>query len=76
MLLPKVIGYLKMNAAKQVNTARGRYGLPMWQRNHYEHIVRSDEDLYRLREYILENPARWSEDEENPSRTPDWPRLP
>jgi hypothetical protein len=28
-----------------------------WQRNYYEHIVRSDESLNRIRLYILENPV-------------------
>jgi hypothetical protein len=29
-----------------------------WQRNYYEHIVRSDESLNRIRQYIRENPSR------------------
>jgi putative transposase len=36
-----------------------------WQRNHYEHIVRSDESLNRIRQYILDNPLRWAIDREN-----------
>ncbi|TAK32134.1 MAG: hypothetical protein EPO21_16035 [Chloroflexota bacterium] len=37
-----------------------------WQRNYYEHVVRDEADLDRVREYIANNPARWAEDEENP----------
>jgi len=37
-----------------------------WQRNYYEHIVRNDESLNRIREYILDNPLRWAIDRENP----------
>ncbi len=33
-----------------------------WQRNYYEHIVRSDRSLERIREYIAGNPGKWSED--------------
>jgi REP element-mobilizing transposase RayT len=40
-------------------------GRPLWQRNYYEHIVRDEDDLNRIRLYIQENPLRWSEDEEN-----------
>ena len=40
-------------------------GLPLWQRNYYEHILRDDAQLDRARRYILENPARWAEDPEN-----------
>lgn len=37
-----------------------------WQRNYHEHIIRNENDLNRIREYIAFNPARWAEDEENP----------
>jgi putative transposase len=40
-----------------------------WQRNYYEHIIRSDESLERIRRYILDNPTRWMIDRENPSVT-------
>ena len=42
---------------------RGR----LWQRNYYEHIIRDDRSLERIRAYILDNPARWPTDPENPS---------
>ena len=38
----------------------------VWQRNYYEHIIRDEADLNRVREYIAANPARWDEDDENP----------
>jgi putative transposase len=37
-----------------------------WQRNYYEHVIRDDLSLERIRDYIANNPARWAEDEENP----------
>jgi REP element-mobilizing transposase RayT len=40
----------------------------LWQRNYYEHIIRDESALQRIREYIAENPARWDEDQENPGR--------
>ena len=34
-----------------------------WQRNYYDHISRLHEnELARIRNYIINNPARWSED--------------
>ncbi|MCC6805359.1 MAG: transposase [Anaerolineae bacterium] len=39
-----------------------------WQSNYYEHIIRSETDLNRVRQYILDNPAKWDEDAENPKR--------
>ena len=41
---------------------RGR----LWQRNYHEHIIRNDESLNRIRQYILDNPACWASDRENP----------
>jgi len=43
---------------------RGR----LWQRNYYEHIIRNEESLNRIREYIFTNPVRWVMDSENPYR--------
>jgi putative transposase len=39
----------------------------LWQRNYFEHIVRGEESLNRIRQYILDNPARWEFDRENPA---------
>ena len=50
-----------------MNAACGMPGTPIWQRNYHEHIVRTDDDLRHIREYILGNPARWREDENNPA---------
>jgi hypothetical protein len=38
----------------------------LWQRNYYERIIRNEDELNRVREYILNNPARRAEDENNP----------
>jgi len=37
--------------------------LVVWQRNYYEHVVRDERDLERIREYVDYNPGRWEEDE-------------
>jgi len=44
---------------------RGR----LWQRSYYEHIIRNEESLNRIRRYIAENPLRWHVDRENMNRT-------
>lgn len=38
----------------------------LWQRNYYEHIIRNEDDLDKIREYIIYNHIRWDDDEENP----------
>jgi REP element-mobilizing transposase RayT len=34
----------------------------LWQRNYYEHIIRTPESHDRITNYIHDNPARWKED--------------
>jgi len=48
-----------------------QYGWPpfpgkLWQRNYYEHIIRNENELNRIREYIINNPMQWALDGENP----------
>lgn len=38
----------------------------LWQRNYYEHVIRDEESLSRIRRYIVDNPMRWEYDRENP----------
>lgn len=61
----------KAAATKRINEIRHSLGAPVWQRNYYEHIIRGDGELLRVREYILNNPAAWKYDRENPSRPVD-----
>ena len=37
-----------------------------WQRNYFEHIVRDEKDLDRIRQYIVNNPVCWADDTDNP----------
>ena len=64
--LPEVVRAFKTFSARRINDVRGAVGTPVWQRNYYEHIIRDDEALNRIRQYIMDNPARWHEDPENP----------
>ena len=36
-----------------------------WQRNYHDHIIRNDKSLHKIREYIINNPATWDNDENN-----------
>ncbi len=38
----------------------------LWQRSFYDHAIRNEESLNRIREYIGNNPRRWELDKENP----------
>ncbi len=35
----------------------------VWQRNYYEHIIRNEVELNRIRQYIIDNPEKWKTDE-------------
>ena len=55
-------GY-KSAVTKKINILRNTPGMPVWQRNYYEHIIRNEKSYYRIAEYILNNPLNWREDE-------------
>jgi len=56
----------KSSTTKQINIMRTTPGIPVWQRNYYEHVIRTDDELNKTREYIINNPMQWELDEENP----------
>jgi REP element-mobilizing transposase RayT len=38
----------------------------IWQRSFYDHIIRKEESLNKIREYIMINPQQWNDDKNNP----------
>jgi REP element-mobilizing transposase RayT len=69
-----IIGSYKSAVSKRINDIRATPGvwathaspLRVWQRNYYEHVIRNQESLNRIRLYIMNNPASWMLDRENP----------
>jgi putative transposase len=57
-----IVGSFKSVVSKQVNILRNVKGASVWQRNYYEHIIRDDESLNRIRNYIINNPLAWKND--------------
>ncbi|MBE9171245.1 transposase [Pleurocapsales cyanobacterium LEGE 06147] len=64
--LGRLIGAFKTVSTKQINILRNTPGTPVWQRNYYEHIIRSQDALDYIREYIINNPNSWETDRLNP----------
>ncbi len=56
----------KSSVTKQINQIRNHPGLPVWQRNYYERVVRNEMELFKIREYIQNNPMQWDIDGDNP----------
>ena len=63
-LLPKIISQYKSSATRIVRKRWGDH-IFSWQKSFYDHIIRNDEDLYRIRTYIQNNPLNWTLDENN-----------
>ena len=57
-----IVRGFKSSTTKQINQIRGTPGLPVWQRNYHEHIIRNEEELHRIREYIITNAQNWVND--------------
>ncbi len=60
-----IIGQFKSSVTKRINEHRNTPGRYVWQRNYYDHIIRNDADLNRIRQYITNNPKQWDIDEHN-----------
>ena len=67
--LGSLVGAFKTVSTKRANQLMGSPGRPFWQRGYYEHVVRNEDDLARISEYIIENPDHWHRDGENPDRS-------
>jgi REP element-mobilizing transposase RayT len=63
--LATLVRAYKSAVTRGVNEFRSTPGAPVWQRNYYEHVIRDEEELNRIREYILTNPLRWDFDRYN-----------
>jgi REP element-mobilizing transposase RayT len=66
--LGQIVGYYKYQTTKEINRIRGTPGTPFWQRNYYERVVRNQNELDRIRKYIVDNPRNWDRDRNHPSR--------
>jgi len=66
-----IVGVFKSVTTHEYSIGVTKFGWPqfpgrLWQRNYFERIIRDDKELDKFRSYILHNPDRWVEDEENP----------
>ena len=52
--------YLKYIEQNNLNIAG-----QIWQRSFYDHIIRNDKSLDKIREYISNNPENWEQDIDN-----------
>lgn len=63
--LGAIIGQIKSNVTKQINKLKDHSDQSVWQRDFYDRIIRNEDELNRIRQYILENPSNWEKDRNN-----------
>lgn len=59
----EIIRGFKTFSARRINQIRKVKGIPVWQRNYYEHIIRNKTAWQRICQYIQNNPASWQTDQ-------------
>ena len=66
--LSEIVRALKTFSSRRINELRQTPGAKLWQRNYWEHIIRNESELNRIREYIQNNPDQWHMDKLHPGR--------
>ena len=61
--IPTIIRSYKSSVTRQIRKTGSAFA---WQRNYYEHIIRNEKSLEKIRDYIRYNSAKWNEDKNNP----------
>jgi REP element-mobilizing transposase RayT len=61
-----IVGQFKSTCTKQIRKNGALGHTPIWQRSYFEHVIRTQDELDRVRLYIVENPLKWELDRENP----------
>jgi putative transposase len=69
--LGQIVAFYKYQTTKTINRMRDMVGIRFWQRNYWEHVIRNEAEMQRIREYIQTNPARWSDDQLHPDARPN-----
>ena len=64
MYLSKIIHGFKSSVTRMVREQWNNHSFG-WQKSFYDHVIRNDEDLYRVRAYIRNNPLNWELDRDN-----------
>ncbi|MDF1513651.1 MAG: transposase [Anaerolineae bacterium] len=60
--LSEIVRGFKTFSTRRINQFLNTPGRAFWQRSFYDHIIRNDRDLQRIRQYIFTNPFKWLED--------------
>jgi putative transposase len=65
--LDTIVAAFKSAATRTARQKSGAPDLRLWQRTYYEHDIRNEAALARIRQYIEDKPAKWALDRDNPA---------
>lgn len=69
--IPTIVRSFKAAASRHARESGLVAGEPIWQRGYYEHVLRNTREYIEATNYILLNPARWADDEDNRNKQSD-----
>ena len=64
--LGQIVAYYKYQTIKLIKQMGVRHDKPVWQKDYYDHIIRNEDDLNEVRQYVLYNSSKWEMDKNNP----------
>ena len=70
--LSSIIAGFKSAVTQKIDIMGNAPGTPVWQRNYYEHIIRNENALNNIRQYIINNPLSWHQDQLHPDNPSRW----
>ncbi len=62
MIIPKILGKMKMQTSKQINIFRNTPGHKNWQHDYHDHVIRNNTAYHNIKNYIINNPRNWKGD--------------
>ncbi len=68
--LGAIVGSFKTAVTRELHI-QGLVDGPVWQRNYWDRVIRNEDELNRIRQYIAFNPIAWEFDGEHPERNAD-----
>lgn len=64
--LSAIVQNFKSVTARKINCIKQESATGVWQRSYYEHVIRNEDELNAIRQYMENNPLKWALDRENP----------
>jgi REP element-mobilizing transposase RayT len=61
--LPNVVGSFKSAVSRNIH--QNDFPDFQWQKSYYDHVIRNDESMQKIREYVQNNPRKWELDHDD-----------